>query len=96
MFITRQLKGLEDTKSAQFNRYFYLLEVRDLCVLISASVCAVFAVNLKSDLIPKWFSGRNINCLGKYLYCKLDKTHVAFLTAVGCENVYKMIEAVKQ
>uniref|UniRef100_A0A671M5T8 Sister chromatid cohesion protein PDS5 homolog B-like n=1 Tax=Sinocyclocheilus anshuiensis TaxID=1608454 RepID=A0A671M5T8_9TELE len=26
MFITRQLKGLEDTKSAQFNRYFYLLE----------------------------------------------------------------------
>lgn len=27
MFITRQLKGLEDTKSAQFNRYFYLLEV---------------------------------------------------------------------
>lgn len=28
MFITRQLKGLEDTKSAQFNRYFYLLEVR--------------------------------------------------------------------
>lgn len=36
MFITRQLKGLEDTKSAQFNRYFYLLEVRDLRVLISA------------------------------------------------------------
>lgn len=36
MFITRQLKGLEDTKSAQFNRYFYLLEVRDLCVLIGA------------------------------------------------------------
>ena len=31
MFITRQLKGLEDTKSAQFNRYFYLLEVCD-CV----------------------------------------------------------------
>ncbi|CAB1458213.1 unnamed protein product [Pleuronectes platessa] len=29
MFITRQLKGLEDTKSAQFNRYFYLLEVSD-------------------------------------------------------------------
>lgn len=29
MFITRQLKGLEDTKSAQFNRYFYLLEVCD-------------------------------------------------------------------
>lgn len=27
MFITRQLKGLEDTKSPQFNRYFYLLEV---------------------------------------------------------------------
>ncbi|XP_008943415.1 PREDICTED: sister chromatid cohesion protein PDS5 homolog B-like, partial [Merops nubicus] len=26
MFITRQLKGLEDTKSPQFNRYFYLLE----------------------------------------------------------------------
>lgn len=52
MFITRQLKGLEDTKSAQFNRYFYLLEVRDLCVLISAGVCAVFMVNLKSDLIP--------------------------------------------
>uniref|UniRef100_A0A6Q2YQ73 PDS5 cohesin associated factor B n=1 Tax=Esox lucius TaxID=8010 RepID=A0A6Q2YQ73_ESOLU len=29
MFITRQLKGLEDTKSAQFNRYFYLLELED-------------------------------------------------------------------
>lgn len=28
LFITRQLKGLEDTKSPQFNRYFYLLEVR--------------------------------------------------------------------
>lgn len=27
LFITRQLKGLEDTKSPQFNRYFYLLEV---------------------------------------------------------------------
>uniref|UniRef100_A0A2K5IBB7 PDS5 cohesin associated factor A n=1 Tax=Colobus angolensis palliatus TaxID=336983 RepID=A0A2K5IBB7_COLAP len=26
LFITRQLKGLEDTKSPQFNRYFYLLE----------------------------------------------------------------------
>uniref|UniRef100_H3AP07 PDS5 cohesin associated factor B n=1 Tax=Latimeria chalumnae TaxID=7897 RepID=H3AP07_LATCH len=26
MFISRQLKGLEDTKSPQFNRYFYLLE----------------------------------------------------------------------
>lgn len=36
MFITRQLKGLEDTKSAQFNRYFYLLEVCDgVCVWIS-------------------------------------------------------------
>uniref|UniRef100_A0AAR2KNW6 PDS5 cohesin associated factor A n=1 Tax=Pygocentrus nattereri TaxID=42514 RepID=A0AAR2KNW6_PYGNA len=31
LFITRQLKGLEDTKSPQFNRYFYLLEVRMLC-----------------------------------------------------------------
>lgn len=42
MFITRQLKGLEDTKSAQFNRYFYLLEVRDLCELISAGgLCRV-------------------------------------------------------
>lgn len=30
LFITRQLKGLEDTKSPQFNRYFYLLEVRHL------------------------------------------------------------------
>uniref|UniRef100_A0A8C0VLL9 PDS5 cohesin associated factor B n=1 Tax=Cyanistes caeruleus TaxID=156563 RepID=A0A8C0VLL9_CYACU len=30
MFITRQLKGLEDTKSPQFNRYFYLLEVKNL------------------------------------------------------------------
>lgn len=27
LFITRQLKGLEDSKSPQFNRYFYLLEV---------------------------------------------------------------------
>ena len=34
MFITRQLKGLEDTKSAQFNRYFYLLEV---CVCLGVS-----------------------------------------------------------
>lgn len=27
MFITQQLTGLEDTKSGQFNQYFYLLEV---------------------------------------------------------------------
>lgn len=38
MFITRQLKGLEDTKSAQFNRYFYLLEVRQPGVQLGCTV----------------------------------------------------------
>lgn len=57
MFITRQLKGLEDTKSAQFNRYFYLLEVCDssVCVCAAWSVSAVVGVHLNSDLISKCF-----------------------------------------
>ncbi|XP_067892633.1 sister chromatid cohesion protein PDS5 homolog A isoform X2 [Heterodontus francisci] len=37
MFITRQLKGLEDTKSPQFNRYFYLLE--NLAWVKSYNIC---------------------------------------------------------
>ncbi|KAL2098229.1 hypothetical protein ACEWY4_007436 [Coilia grayii] len=37
LFITRQLKGLEDTKSAQFNRYFYLLE--NLAWVKSYNIC---------------------------------------------------------
>lgn len=60
MFITRQLKGLEDTKSAQFNRYFYLLEVCDdarACVCgserVAQSFSAVVGVHLNSDLISK-------------------------------------------
>lgn len=57
MFITRQLKGLEDTKSAQFNRYFYLLEVCDLhaCVCASQRVPAVVGLHLNSDLTAKCF-----------------------------------------
>lgn len=35
LFITRQLKGLEDTKSPQFNRYFYLLEVRSQSLVLN-------------------------------------------------------------
>lgn len=45
MFITRQLKGLEDTKSAQFNRYFYLLEVRTI-VFHHVEVCIVESLNI--------------------------------------------------
>uniref|UniRef100_A0A8K9XSX6 PDS5 cohesin associated factor A n=1 Tax=Oncorhynchus mykiss TaxID=8022 RepID=A0A8K9XSX6_ONCMY len=37
LFITRQLKGLEDTKSPQFNRYFYLLE--NLAWVKSYNIC---------------------------------------------------------
>ncbi|TNM86094.1 hypothetical protein fugu_008365 [Takifugu bimaculatus] len=37
LFITRQLKGLEDTKSPQFNRYFYLLE--NLTWVKSYNIC---------------------------------------------------------
>uniref|UniRef100_A0A2K6BRT4 Uncharacterized protein n=1 Tax=Macaca nemestrina TaxID=9545 RepID=A0A2K6BRT4_MACNE len=37
LFITRQLKGLEDTKSLQFNRYFYLLE--NLAWVKSCNIC---------------------------------------------------------
>uniref|UniRef100_A0A2K6LI20 PDS5 cohesin associated factor A n=1 Tax=Rhinopithecus bieti TaxID=61621 RepID=A0A2K6LI20_RHIBE len=37
LFITRQLKGLEDTKSPQFNMYFYLLE--NLAWVKSCTIC---------------------------------------------------------
>uniref|UniRef100_A0A2K5LM79 PDS5 cohesin associated factor A n=1 Tax=Cercocebus atys TaxID=9531 RepID=A0A2K5LM79_CERAT len=37
LFITRQLKGLKDTKSPQFNRYFYLLE--NLAWVKSCNIC---------------------------------------------------------
>lgn len=37
LFITRQLKGLEDNKSPQFNRYFYLLE--NLAWVKSYNIC---------------------------------------------------------
>jgi len=43
MFITRQLKGLEDTKSPQFNRYFYLLEVSFITYFIRAVKCSFSA-----------------------------------------------------
>lgn len=49
MFITRQLKGLEDTKSAQFNRYFYLLEVCD-CVWNSVSFGFYLILLLESSV----------------------------------------------
>lgn len=46
LFITRQLKGLEDTKSPQFNRYFYLLEV---WISFIQPICVC---NLTVSLIP--------------------------------------------
>ena len=35
MFLTRQLKGLEDPEGSTFRRYFYLLEV---CIKIGMSL----------------------------------------------------------
>ncbi len=49
MFITRQLKGLEDTKSAQFNRYFYLLEVWHPTNIVKQGLTMVFEP--ASDLV---------------------------------------------
>ncbi len=33
MFVTRQLRGLEDTEAPSFKRYFYLLEV-NFCIFV--------------------------------------------------------------
>ena len=61
MFITRQLKGLEDTKSAQFNRYFYLLEVG---VFLFWVWVGVFSFCLAGHL-PAFLSAEY--CLGEVL-----------------------------
>ncbi|CAM9528228.1 sister chromatid cohesion protein PDS5 homolog B isoform X1 [Lampetra fluviatilis] len=51
MFITRQLKGLEDTKSAQFNRYFYLLE--NLAWVKSYNIC--FELEESNDIFTQLY-----------------------------------------
>uniref|UniRef100_A0A8C9TG39 PDS5 cohesin associated factor A n=1 Tax=Scleropages formosus TaxID=113540 RepID=A0A8C9TG39_SCLFO len=67
LFITRQLKGLEDTKSPQFNRYFYLLEnlawVKSYNICFELEDCNEIFIQLFKTLfsvinylygIPKW------------------------------------------
>uniref|UniRef100_A0A4W3KHE6 PDS5 cohesin associated factor B n=1 Tax=Callorhinchus milii TaxID=7868 RepID=A0A4W3KHE6_CALMI len=51
MFITRQLKGLEDTKSAQFNRYFYLLE--NIAWVKSYNIC--FELEDSNDIFTQLY-----------------------------------------
>lgn len=52
MFITRQLKGLEDTKSAQFNRYFYLLEVQaSFFIPVQSVYIELFAVYPEAKVV---------------------------------------------
>ncbi|XP_069495098.1 sister chromatid cohesion protein PDS5 homolog B [Ambystoma mexicanum] len=51
MFITRQLKGLEDTKSPQFNRYFYLLE--NIAWVKSYNIC--FELEDSNDIFTQLY-----------------------------------------
>lgn len=66
LFITRQLKGLEDTKSPQFNRYFYLLEVR-ISFIQPVHVC-----NLTVSLIYMLTSGLAPDVLWTVFYILLQ------------------------
>uniref|UniRef100_UPI00358F06DF sister chromatid cohesion protein PDS5 homolog B n=1 Tax=Myxine glutinosa TaxID=7769 RepID=UPI00358F06DF len=62
MFITRQLKGLEDTKSPQFNRYFYLLE--NLAWVKSYNIC--FELEDGNDIFTQLY---------RTLFCVINNGH---------------------
>lgn len=68
MFITRQLKGLEDTKSPQFNRYFYLLEVSFISYfIITVKLC--FQLNCVFTPFVFLCSTQNIAWVKSYNIC---------------------------
>lgn len=83
MFITRQLKGLEDTKSAQFNRYFYLLEVCGACacaqLVLSGFLRQLGCIEIPSSSLNA--SGGTVGLSGtRRPCCKQDERQVVFFS----------------
>uniref|UniRef100_A0A452IXP1 Uncharacterized protein n=1 Tax=Gopherus agassizii TaxID=38772 RepID=A0A452IXP1_9SAUR len=74
MFITRQLKGLEDTKSPQFNRYFYLLE--NIAWVKSYNICFELedSNEIFTQLYRTLFSG--VYCLLIHVNFKILKFYI--------------------